>query len=185
MGVFYAIYDKTFNYLNSSEFLTVFTSNRFYMILLVVILMRLKYATYRSMWGSALINIPGTLLHELMHFVVGGLFNARPCNFTIFPKKDVDGSYIMGSVGFRNISFYNAIPAALAPLLLLPISFYLNRYWLPNLTPSLFGYTFYVLIQTIIIENSIPSRTDFKVAGMYWSGIILYSILFVTFLIWL
>lgn len=64
-----------------------FFDNRFYLILLVVVLMRFKYTTYRSMWMSALVNIPGTFLHELMHFLVGALFNAKPCNFTLFPKK--------------------------------------------------------------------------------------------------
>lgn len=153
------------------------------MILLVVLLMRLKYSTYRSFFMSALINIPGTLLHELMHFLVGGMFNARPVNFTIIPKKADDGSYIMGSVGFRNITFYNAIPAAMAPLLLLPIGFYLNRYLLPNMSPSFWSYIFYVFIQTIIIENAIPSRTDFKVAGLYFSGVLMYVVLLTAILV--
>ena len=91
------------------------------MIVLVIFLMRLTHATYRSLWLSALVNIPGTVLHELMHFLIGGFMNARPCNFTIIPRRDpATGAYVMGSVGFRNVTFYNAIPAALAPLLLLP-----------------------------------------------------------------
>ena len=47
--------------------------------------------------------------------------------FTLFPKKDPVSGYVMGSVGFRNITFYNAVPAALAPLILLPLSFYINE----------------------------------------------------------
>lgn len=100
--------------------------------------MRFKYATYSSMWMSALVNIPGTFLHELMHYLVGSLLNARPVNFTIFPQRNLDGDYVMGSVGFSNITFYNAVPSAMAPLLLLPIAFYINRYALPLMAPTFF-----------------------------------------------
>lgn len=183
MDIIGQLYWKIVGYLNSPEFLQAFFDNRFYLILLVVFLTRLKSATYSSMWMSALVNIPGTLLHEAMHFVVGGFLNARPCNFTILPRKNINGDYVMGSVGFQNIAFYNAVPAALAPLLLLPIGFYLNRYFLPLMQPTFVNYVLYVLLQTIIVENAIPSRTDFSVASKFFSGIILYSILFVAILL--
>ena len=163
----------------SPDFSRMVFDNRFILILLVVFLTRLKYATYSSMWASALINIPGTLLHEMMHFLVGALFNAQPFNFTLLPRRNAEGDYVMGSVSFRNITFYNAVPAALAPLLLLLIGFYVNRYVLPMMAPTLGNYVLYVLLQTIIVENAIPSQTDFDVAGKYFSGIMLYLILIV------
>lgn len=177
MEIALQVIHKIITYLNSSEFLQAFLNNRFYLIFLVVFLTRLKYATYSSLWMSALVNIPGTLLHELMHFLVGGFLNAQPCNFTLLPHRSVDGYYVMGSVGFRNITFYNAVPAALAPLLLLPIGFYFNRYFLPQMEPTLINYIAYVLLQTIIVENAIPSRTDFAVAGKYFVGVVLYLVL--------
>ena len=173
-------YYKFVDYLNDPRFLQAFFDNRFYLILLVIVLMRFKYTTYRSMWMSALVNVPGTLLHELMHFSVGLLLNAHPCNFTILPRKSLDGNYVMGSVGFRNITFYNAVPAALAPLLLLPIGFYLNRYYLPTMEPTFVNYVLYVLLQTIIIENAMPSGADFRVARMYLSGVVMYGFIFVS-----
>lgn len=185
MDIFIAIYHKFITYFNSPEFLAIFANNRFYMILIVVLLMRLKYSTYSNMWSSALVNIPGTFLHELMHLLVGGALNAHPSNFTVFPRKQANGNYVMGSVSFDNITYYNAVPAAMAPLLLLPISFYLNRYWLPTMSPTTLNYLFYIFVQTVIIENAIPSKTDFKVAGIYFSGVLMYSTLavFVLFLI--
>jgi len=177
MDIVFRLYYKISQYINSPEFLQDFFDNRFYLILLVVFLTRLKYATYSSMWMSSLVNIPGTLLHEIMHFCVGAFLNARPCNFSILPRKNLEGDYVMGSVGFQNITFYNAVPAALAPLLLLPIGFYLNRYFLPMMQPTLFNYVLYVLLQTIIVENAIPSRTDFCVAGKFFSGVVLYIVL--------
>ena len=59
-----------------------------------------------------LVMLPGTFLHELLHFVVGALMNARPSSFSIIPNRTK-----LGSVTFTNITWYNAIPAALAPLL--------------------------------------------------------------------
>ncbi|MBR1605969.1 MAG: hypothetical protein IJ660_07700 [Alphaproteobacteria bacterium] len=185
MEIIQQLYFKISAFLSSEDFLQAVFNNRFYLILLVVFLMRLKYATYRSMWVSALVNVPGTLLHELMHYLVGAFLNARPCNFTILPRRNLEGDYVMGSVGFQNITFYNAVPAALAPLLLLPIGFYLNRYFLPNMVPTLLNYVLYVLLQTIIVENAIPSRTDFNVAGKYFSGVMIYLILFVCLLLML
>ncbi len=176
----YDVYYKFLSLINSPAFLRGFFDNRFYLILLVIILMRVKYTTYRSMWLSSLVNIPGTILHEFMHFFVGMLLNARPCNFTIFPRRGDDGSYVMGSVGFRNVTFYNAVPASMAPLLLLPIGFYLNRYFLPAMQPTFVNYVLYVLLQTIIIENAMPSGADFRVARMYISGVLLYGFIFLS-----
>ena len=159
--------------INSFGFLQSFFDNRFYLILLVIVLVHLKNATYNSMFLCALINLPGTILHESMHFIVGLILNAKPCNFTILPRRGEKG-YVMGSVGFTNITFYNAIPASMAPLMLLPIGFYLNRYFLPNMAPTITNYILYVLLQTIIIENAMPSSADFKVARMHVLGVIMY-----------
>ena len=185
MNILWQVFYKVSAFVNSPEFLRSFFDNRFYLILLVIILMRFKYATYSSMWMSALVNIPGTFLHELMHYLVGSLLNARPVNFTIFPQRNLDGDYVMGSVGFSNITFDNAVPSAMAPLLLLPIAFYINRYALPLMAPTFFNYILYVLLQTIIIENAIPSGADFKVAGMFLRGLLLYAVLAIALLLML
>ena len=182
----YQIWERIVYWWNSPDLYYSLVDNRFFLIVLVIFLMRLSRATYRSLWLCALINIPGTILHELMHFLIGGFMNARPCNFTIIPRRDLaTGAYVMGSVGFRNVTFYNAIPAALAPLLLLPLGFYINRYVLPLIPMNLTNYILYVLLQTIIVENALPSQADLRIAGMYWHGIILYAILFVALLLML
>lgn len=74
-------------YLNSSEVLTKLTTDRFLLILLVIVLTSFKRAAYKSMWLAVLINLPGTVLHECAHFVVGILLNAKPVSFSLFPKK--------------------------------------------------------------------------------------------------
>lgn len=176
MGQLYYKWNLLVDKINSIGFLQSFFDNRFYLILLVIVLVHLKSATYRSMFLCALINLPGTILHEMMHFLVGLILNAKPCNFTILPRKS-DNGYVMGSVGFTNITFYNAIPSSMAPLLLLPIGFYLNRYFLPNMNPTFTNYILYVLLQTIVIENALPSSADFKVAKQHFLGIVMYTAL--------
>lgn len=173
----YEVYTRVVALLNSPEFLQGVLDNRFYLILLVIILTRFKYATYNSMWMCSFVNVPGTILHEAMHYIVGLVLNAHPCNFTVLPRRDLDGSYVMGSVGFRNITFYNAIPAAMAPLLLLPIGYMVNEYLLPIMPATLLNYVLYVLLQTIIIENAVPSGADVRVATSSFPGLILYFVL--------
>ena len=166
-------------FLNSPETLSMVVNNRFLLILLVIVLLKMKYATYSSMWISALINIPGTILHESMHFIVGLLLNAYPTSFDLIPRKDGFGNYVMGSVSFRNVTFYNALPAALAPLFLLPIGYFFNRWYFSNVDISLLNYLLYILLQTVIIENAVPSATDFKVGFSYPAGLLLYGAIFV------
>ena len=80
------------------------------------------------------------------------------------------------------VLIYLAIKKEMEPALLLPIGFYLNRYLLPMITPSFANYTLYMLLQTIIIENAMPSSADFKVARMYFLGVVMYAVLAVALL---
>ena len=84
MNILWQVFYKVSAYVNRPESLRSCFDIRFYLILLVIILMRFKYATYSSMWMSALVNIPGTFLHELMHYLVGSLLNARPVILRFF-----------------------------------------------------------------------------------------------------
>lgn len=178
------MFSKTLLFLNSSQTLEMIVNNRFLMILFVIVLLKFKYAAYSSMWLSALINIPGTLLHESMHYLVGLFLNARPTSFDLIPRRDGFGNYVMGSVGFRNITSYNALPSALAPLFLLPIGFYFNRWYFQNVDITFFNYLLYILGQTIIIENAVPSSTDFRVGFSYPLGLLIYGALTVFILIY-
>lgn len=60
----------------------------------------------------------GTLCHELAHFGVGLLSNAEPTGINMIPRRR-GRVWELGSVTFANLRWYNAAPAALAPLLIL------------------------------------------------------------------
>jgi len=169
---------KTEVFLSDPNTLNTFINNRFLVILLVIILLKAKYSTYKSIWMTALINIPGTFLHEMSHYLAGLLLNARPTGFNLLPFKR-DESYVLGSVGFSHIRFYNAVPAALAPLLLLFAGYYFNEWFFAHAHISYISYTLYVLLQTIIIENAIPSSADFKIAFSCPLSVLFYGVLFV------
>ena len=62
---------------------------------------------------AALLMLPGTLCHELAHFLVGLLTLARPATLSIVPRGGK-----LGEVRLANARWYNAAPTALAPLLL-------------------------------------------------------------------
>ncbi|MFC5460602.1 hypothetical protein [Massilia niabensis] len=65
-----------------------------------------------------LLTAPGTLCHELAHFGVGLLTNAEPIGINLLPRRR-GRVWELGSVTFANLRWYNAAPAALAPLLVL------------------------------------------------------------------
>ncbi len=158
-------------YLNSADFLQHVVNNRFYLIFLVIALSFLKRHTFSGIIMTSLVNIPGTILHETAHFMVGLILNAKPASFNLLPKRR-DNTYVMGSVGFRNIKFYNAFPSSMAPLLLLPLAYWLNEYFLVT---TIWRYLCFILLETIIIENAIPSSTDFKVAFSHPLGLLFYG----------
>lgn len=65
----------------------------------------------------ALIALPGTLAHELLHFLVGFVTLARPVSLSVWPQHTQGGSYVLGEVLFENLRWWNAAPAGLAPML--------------------------------------------------------------------
>jgi hypothetical protein len=70
-----------------------------------------------------ILTAPGTLCHELAHFSAGLLTNAEPTAISLVPRRK-GKRWELGSVTFANLRWYNAAPAALAPLaiVLLPLA---------------------------------------------------------------
>ena len=78
--------------------------------------------TKRSFWLFSLLVLPGTLCHELCHWLVGKLMNGQPVRFTVFPRR-VEHGFVLGSVTLANLRWYNAFFIGLAPLLLLATAY--------------------------------------------------------------
>jgi hypothetical protein len=90
-------------------------------VALVLIFYALLRVARNSMWRIALLSLPGTIAHELAHFVVGLLLLAKPRGFSIWPRAH-GNTWRLGSVSFGNIGLLNGAFVALAPLFLLPIA---------------------------------------------------------------
>jgi hypothetical protein len=66
-----------------------------------------------------LVAFPGVVLHEIAHYVIALLLRGAPEPISLMPKKDPDGTWVLGSVTFYP-SWWNAGFVALAPMYVLP-----------------------------------------------------------------
>ena len=73
----------------------------------------------------ALLLWPGTLAHELCHFVVGLLLGAQPVALEVWPRRMSQRHWQLGEVRFAQLRWWNKVPVGLAPLLLLPLGAWL------------------------------------------------------------
>lgn len=71
-------------------------------------------------WVYALSLWPGTVAHELLHYIAGLLFGARPLSLSVIPRRKPDGGWLLGSVSFARLRWWNSVPIGLAPLALMP-----------------------------------------------------------------
>ena len=118
----------------------------------------------RLFWIFSLVVLPGTFAHESCHWLLGLLLNAQPARFTLLPRRE-DRGWVMGSVTFAHIRWYNAFFVGMAPLLLLPAAYGLML-WRLGLAP---GFRWQEALAVYLIANlayaALPSWTDLKVAA--------------------
>lgn len=143
-------------------------------MLVMSLFLILRSSRSSSIIVVCLTRLPGVILHELAHFLIGILLRAEPTRFTLIPERRCDGSWTLGSVAFRRVTAFNAVPIAFAPLGLIPFACFLYLSWfswlplsLPN-TLLLYGAVF------LLFANALPSRHDVSVA-CNWKSILLYG----------
>jgi hypothetical protein len=120
--------------------------------------------------------LSGTILHEIAHLLVGFLTNARPVNFSVIPRRTVGNQWILGSVSFANLRWYNAAFVGLAPVLVLlvPILVALVRLHIGT-TYDWLDVVIAVLIAPAYL-SFLPSRIDVLVALRSWPYLALAGI---------
>lgn len=113
-----------------------------------------------------LIALPGTIAHELSHFLLGALTFGRPRNFSIIPKRQ-GGGYILGSVSLANVRWYNGLFIGFAPLLLMPVALLLIKWRVANHPAMYFAHELlWVYCVASLIHGCIPSRQDIRIAAV-------------------
>jgi CDP-diglyceride synthetase len=118
----------------------------------------------RFFWLFSLLVLPGTICHELCHWLLGRLLGARPVRFTVIPKREGRG-FVLGSVSFANLRWYNAFFVGMAPLLLLPAA-YVLLLWRLGSNPA-FGWLegAMVFLLANLVFGAIPSWQDLRIAA--------------------
>lgn len=115
-----------------------------------------------GIWFYALVALPGTLAHELAHYVVALLLRAQPKFPRLWPER-VGNRWRLGSVSFI-APWWRAMPIAIAiaPIALLPLSLW----WASTLTSSAAGIAFglHAWIAASLAAASVPSRADLRLA---------------------
>jgi len=142
----------------------------FYFSLILLLSLSLRRISYNL---YMIFLLPGTIAHELSHFIIGLITLASPTKFSLIPYKNKDSNYwVLGSVEFNNLNMFNAIFTGFAPLSLIYVAYriYMNI----NLNQFLM---IFIIFQLII--SSIPSRQDLKIVLSYKLGIIFYIILII------
>lgn len=103
---------------------------------------------------------PGTVAHELAHFVVALLCGARPQTLRLWPERSAEGT-VLGSVAFR-ANWLTAGWVALAPLWLLgPFAVWLLAF---RAAGSLAEECAAGVIAGYCLQACTPSRTDWLLA---------------------
>jgi hypothetical protein len=134
-----------------------------YLVALAVALWLLSQAR-RSFWLMSLVALPGTICHELCHWLMGKLLNGQPVRFTVIPHREGRGM-VLGSVTFAHLRWYNAFFVGLAPLLLLLVAYALFR-WRLGAQPTLgWREALMILLLANLLFGAVPSWQDLRIAA--------------------
>ena len=114
-----------------------------------------------------LFTVAGTVCHELAHFTVGLLTGASPGAVTIIPRRK-GAHWELGSVTLNRVRWFNAAPAALAPLLiiLIPLAVAHGR-TSPGWSFQLFDLAIAFALAPQLLSFW-PSRVDWRIALRSW-----------------
>lgn len=127
----------------------------------------------------AVFVLPGTLIHELLHLVVGLILNGKPVSLSLWPRRVNHGQWVLGCVGFENLRWYNAVFVGMAPLLAFAGAMLLApspRGWSPKISDLQ-----HWAIAAPVLAMCLPSGVDLKLSLKSWPIICVL----VTWLVWM
>jgi len=113
----------------------------------------------------ALAVLPGTVAHEMAHYLVALLLRANPSFPSFAPRRTEKGGWRLGSVRMPDHPI-RAVPIALAPLLLIPVALWLAARELPP-RPLDGVYVAWAWVCSAVLSASLPSRQDWAVAAPF------------------
>ena len=119
-----------------------------------------------SLWGLAVLVLPGTFAHELAHFIVGLMLGAKPSGFSLQPQRRAK-AWRLGAVTFRRVGVLNGAFIALAPLALLPLGWLCLMHLSVPAWAAAHWTAWFVAgyLNATLFYACLPSRTDIKLGG--------------------
>jgi hypothetical protein len=82
-------------------------------LMLGLIILRLKGWPYFRFF----LLLPGTVLHELSHWIIAFLLNGKPIQVSLWPKQTDPNNWTLGEVRITHLTWYNGLWIGLAPIL--------------------------------------------------------------------
>lgn len=128
--------------------------------LALLALLLIRASSRFGMWVYAVVALPGTLAHELAHYLVALLLLAKPSFPSLVPQRTLHG-WRLGSVAFH-AGRLRSVPIALAPLLLAPLALaWANEFMVPAGWPMV---ALQAWIVGALLSACLPSRADVRIA---------------------
>ena len=130
-----------------------------------------------------LLTLAGTICHELAHLLVGLLVGARPVSMSIIPRRVAGpgrrSHWQLGSVSFTRLRWYNAAPAALAPLLVLTLPLAVAWWRTRTMATGAVPYGVTDLALAFLLAPQLlsfwPSPVDWRLAGRSWPWLLIFA----------
>ena len=159
-----------------------------YVALTVILMLTIRRLSDNK---QIILRLPGTIIHEFLHYITGLFLLAEPVKFSVWPKKGPNGEITLGYVEFRNFTWYNTVIVSLAPLLIIPITIFLIVVNTPYgaSVGDLYGTTEFLSLLGITISMSVlstealPSTADIAVIFENTGSMIAVSVLAAYYLI--
>ena len=119
---------------------------------------------WRVTWLAIVVRLPGTLALEACHLLCGQLLGAWPTGVSVWPQR-IEGGWRLGQVGFRRLHLFNALPVAIAPLLLLLPAFWAMKHVGTTLDwPDALACLGWTYVSAQCLQSCWPSPTDMAYA---------------------
>jgi hypothetical protein len=133
-------------------------------VIIVLILLIGRLTRYK--WLFILCVLPGTIAHELAHWMMAKLFGGQPQPPSFTPHTE-GRRWTLGHVVIRKPRWYNLPQIALAPLLLLPLAVLLYRYWLRFYPLTVWQHWLGLYLLAVLLRSALPSLEDIHLLKRY------------------
>lgn len=121
--------------------------------------------------------LPGTVAHELAHWVVAVVLWADPGPPHLIPYRQADGAWVLGHVNVSHLRWWNAAPVALAPLGLLAGTPMLCAWAHSNIAHGHWGLAAAQLYAAAAgLCSAWPSAQDWRVARRSAFAVVLFAL---------